>query len=109
MKKCEIEIGEKTYSLYLTRSSVKDIESKGFNLQDFADKPITMIDLLWYGGFIANHRDVNPTLSQKLFEQYEEEGGDTMEVINFLAESYTNFVSAPADTKLKKKAKITEA
>ena len=111
MNSCTIEINDKEYTLCLTREAVKKIESLGFNIQNFASKPITYIDILWYGGFIANHSDVNQNLAIKLFETYQAEGGDTTEVINFLAEEYANFVNAPTDTDSKKtkKAKIVRA
>lgn len=111
MNKCVIEIGDKEYTLCLTRQSVKEIETKGFNIQNFLEKPVTYMDILWYGGFIANHSSVNPNLAAKLLETYQEEGGDVAEVINFLADEYSNFVNAPTDTKSKKKkkAKIVKA
>lgn len=112
MNTCVIEINEKEYTLCLTRQAVKEIEARGFNIQNFIDKPLTYMDILWYGGFITKHPDVNPNLAEKLIETYQDEGGDVSEVIDFLANEYSNFVNAPADTKSKKKkkkAKIVKA
>ncbi len=109
MNTCTIEVGEKEYVLCLTRDAVKAIERLGFNIQAFMEKPITCMDILWYGGFIPNHKEVNQNLSLKIMETYQEEGGDVNEVIEFLASEYSNFVNAPTDTKAKKKAKIVKA
>lgn len=109
MNKCNIEIEGKEYTLCLTREAIKEIEARGFNIQNFIDKPVTCSDILWYGGFIANHKEVNPNLAVKLLETYQNEDGDINEVIEFLAEEYSNFVNAPVDTKSKKKAKIVKA
>lgn len=109
MNTCVIEINGKEYTLCLTRAAVKAIENRGFNIQSYVEKPITYMDVLWYGGFVANHPDVNPNLASTLLETYKEEGGDEWEVIEFLANEYSNFVNAPADTKYKKKAKINKA
>ena len=46
--------------------SVKEIEKLGFNIQGFMNKPVTFMDILWYGGFIANHKNVNQNLSLKI-------------------------------------------
>lgn len=108
MNICTINITDKEYNLCLTREAVKVIESKGFNIQTFVNKPVTMTELLWYAGFIPNHKEVNQNLSVKLLETYREEGGDINEVVEFLAEEYSNFVNAPADTATKK-AKIVKA
>lgn len=109
MNTCTIEIEDKEYTLCLTREAVKKIESMGFNIQNFIQKPITYQDILWYGGFIAKHPDVNPNLAIKLMESYSVDG-DVNEVLEFLSEEYSNFVNAPADTaSKKKKAKIVKA
>lgn len=109
MNECIIEIGDKEYTLCLTRESIKEIEKQGFNISKFMDKPITYMDLLWYSGFYAKHRNINQTKAQNLQNQYREEGGDVNEVIEFLADEYSNFVNAPTDTKSVKKAKIVKA
>lgn len=109
MNTCTIEINDKEYTLCLTRESIKKIENMGFNIQNFIQKPVTYQDILWYGGFIAKHPDVNPNLAIKLMESYQEEG-NVSEVLEFLSEEYSNFVNAPADTgSKKKKAKIVKA
>ena len=109
MNTCTIEINEKEYTLCLTREAVKKIEGMGFNIQNFIQKPITYQDILWYGGFIAKHPEVNPNLAVKLMETYSQDG-DVNEVLEFLSEEYSNFVNAPADTaSKKKKAKIVKA
>lgn len=109
MNTCIVEINNKEYTLCLTRQAIKDIERLGFNIQNFIQKPITYQDILWYGGFIANHPDVNQNLAIKLLETYKEEGGDINEILEFLSEEYSNFVNAPTDTASKKKAKIVKA
>lgn len=109
MNTCTITINDKEYTLCLTREAVKKIESMGFNIQNFIQKPITYQDILWYGGFVAKHPDVNSNLAIKLMESYREDEGDVNEVLEFLSEEYSNFVNAPADTASKKKAKIVKA
>lgn len=109
MNTCTIEIGDKEYTLCLTREAVKEMENQGFNIQAFMSKPVTYMDVLWVGGFYANHRNLSKTKTLTLQDQYKKEGGDVNEVIEFLAGEYSNFVNAPTDTKSVKKAKIVKA
>ncbi len=110
MRKCSINIGDKDYTIQVNRESIIWLEARGFNIEEFAKKPITYIDIVWNAGFLVNHSDtINPKLALKLMETYKEEGGDVMEVVNFVLEEYQSFISALSDTKLKKKATITEA
>lgn len=109
MRKCSININDKDYTIQINRESIIWLEAKGFNIDEFMKKPITYIDIIWSCGFIANHSEVNPNLALKLMETYKEEGGDIMEIVNFILEEYQSFISALSDTKSKKKATITEA
>ena len=106
MRKCTINIKDKDYDIALNRDSIKWLESKGFSIEDFEKKPITYYDMLWNAGFLANHKDVNPNLADKLRESYDQEEGDVLEVINFIIEEYTTFITALTDTKSKKKKAI---
>ena len=108
MRKCEIEISEKTYVLELNRSSIKWLEANGFVAEEFDKKPITYIDLLWTSGFVKNNPTITVGEGATLLDKYESEGGDVQEIVQFLTEEYKNFITALADTKSKKKkAKIT--
>jgi hypothetical protein len=108
MRKCSITIKDKDYTIQVNRDSIVWLEARGFNIEEFAKKPITYIDILWTSGFLMNHPEVNSNLALKLMETYTEEGGDIMEIINFILEEYQSFISALSDTKSKKKATITE-
>lgn len=109
MRKATIEIKNKSYDLTLTRESVIWLESMGFSVEDFQKKPVTYYEILWASAFIANHPEVNLNLALKLRESYKEEGGDVIEIINFIFEEYQSFIDALADTKsIKKKATITQ-
>lgn len=108
MRKCEIEIGEKTYVLELDRSSIKWLEANGFVAEEFDVKPLTYVDLLWTSGFVKNYPDMVAKDVVALQDAYREEGGDIQEIIQFLTEEYQSFILALTDTKSKKKkAKIT--
>ena len=108
MRKCSITIKDKDYTIQVNRDSIVWLEARGFNIEEFAKKPITYIDILWTSGFLMNHPEVSSNLALKLMETYTEEGGDIMEIINFILEEYQSFISALSDTKSKKKATITE-
>lgn len=100
MRKTKINIGNRDYILSLTRKSVEWLESQGFNVADVEKKPITSYMLMFRAGFIQDYPEVD---GEKLYDQYEAEGGDASEVVSFLIEEYANFIKSLADTKSKKK------
>lgn len=97
MRKLKLKINEKDYTLEMTRDSIKWLESNGFSIEKFEEKPVTFYDLIWTSLFIANHRDVNPSLAIKLQETYAKEHNVTL-VIQFAIEEYNTFMNALAGT-----------
>lgn len=97
MRLLEININEKNYKLQLNRTSIKWLESNGFSIVDFENKPLTYYDLLWTSLFIANHPEVNSNLAIKLLETYEK-NNRVASVIKFAIEEYSAFMNALADT-----------
>ncbi len=109
MNTCTIDINGKEYTFCLTREAVKWLESRGLNIAELGNKTITYIDLFWVAGLIAKHGELRENEALDLRQEYENEGGDVMEVITFLINEYTNFLDALTDTgSKKKKAKIVK-
>ena len=119
MNSCTIEIDGKEYTFCLTIEAIKWLEARGMNFAELGKKTVTYVDLFWIAGLITKHGDLTEQEALSLMENYaneeaenEEEKGDVMEVISFLIDEYTNFVSALTDinsNKKKKKAKIVRA
>ena len=63
MRKLKLHIENKDYILQMNRLSIKWLEASGFSIQDFDKKPVTYYDMLWTSLFIANHKEVNPSLA----------------------------------------------
>ena len=96
MRKLKLKINDKDYTLEMNRDTIKWLEANGFVIEEFDRKPITYYDLLWYGLFLVNHRDVNPNLAMKLMETYKKEHKVTP-VIKFAIEEYQTFMYAQSD------------
>ena len=92
----------KDYSLELTRESIKWLEANGFSIEDFEKRPVTYYDILWTSLFVANHKEVNPSLAIKLMETYEKSGKNPTKVVKFAVEEYESVMSALADIDSKK-------
>ena len=103
-----IEVGDKEYKLgFPNRMAVKNAEAKGMNIIEGADKLVTAMDKIFYGGLLAYQPDMKEEEALKVLEQYLAEDGYIDEIIPFLTEQYMAFLKSP-DGKKKKKAKIVE-
>lgn len=71
-KKIDFDYEGKHYTLEYTRDSIKYMEANGFILEQFMEKPATMLDLAWKGAFYKNHRKENAATIEKILSDMDE-------------------------------------
>lgn len=76
----------KHYCLEYTPESIKQMESAGFSINDFQDKPATRIEQLWAGAFLANNRRTSNTIIREIYKQMK----DREKLVQALTEMYMN-------------------
>ena len=83
----------KEYVLEYTRRSVEIMEKKGFVASDIQTKPVTILPALFAGAFLANHRNENPEVIEKIYSKMT----NKQELIGKLAEMYNEPIMALVD------------
>lgn len=82
-----------TYTLEFTRKSIKTMESRGFKISEFSDKPVTMLPALFAGAFLAHHRFVKQDVIEEIFARLK----NKEELIDKLSEMYAEPLIALMD------------
>lgn len=82
-----------TYTLEYTRKSIKTMESRGFKISEFSDKPVTMLPALFAGAFLAHHRFVKQDVIEEIFARLK----NKEELIDKLSEMYAEPLIALMD------------
>lgn len=110
MRVVKINIDGKDYSLGLNRNSIKFLESKGFTLNNFYEKPVTYYDILWASLFVKNHGDLRFEDTIELQDKYLEKHKRATfnQILKFGFEEYTAFINALADTNSEEQAETIE-
>ena len=80
---------DKHYCLEYTPDSIKQMESAGFSMNDFTDRPATRTEQLWAGAFIANNRKTSATVIRELYSKMKNKD----ELVQKLIEMYNNTLS----------------
>lgn len=75
---------DKKYVLEYTRSSIKEMERRGFVIEEVLKKPLSMLPDMFAGAFIANHRFTRRKEIDEIYEQFDNKD----ELVNALAEMY---------------------
>lgn len=76
------------YILKFTRESVKKAEDLGFVFDKLSDKPETMVGLLFYSAFLAEHKRVSRELTDEIFSSLK----NKQTLIQKLAEMYAETI-----------------
>lgn len=61
--------GGVNYVLEFTRRSVRTMEQNGFNINEVANKPMTLLPTLFKGAFLANHRFAKAEVIDAIYEK----------------------------------------
>ena len=68
MSKIQMTYNGTAYTLEYTRRTVKTMEDNGFNAGMIAEKPMTMLPMMFRGAFLANHRHLRTDVIDEIFD-----------------------------------------
>lgn len=97
-----IKIGEQDYTFEFDRNAIiKAEEVFGVSLMDIQTKLISQSYKLWVAGLDKNHKNLSVNARMDLYDAYNQETGESMEIIKFLMDHISNFLN-PTPIKKKK-------
>ena len=95
----QIKIGDKKYTFEFGRMDIIRAEEEyGFKILKLEDQLVSQSIRIWVAGLHRHHKDLSFEERVDLFEQYNEETGQALEVAGELIETVANFLN-PTPTK----------
>ena len=98
-KTLNFTVDGKDYKLTFTRATVIATENMGFIFADVRKKPVSSLNLLWRGAFLANHYTLTIAEVDELLNKI-----DTKGLLDALIELYTAPIESLADEENSKNA-----
>lgn len=96
-KKIEFDYEDKKYVLEYNREAIKIIENQGFDLNEFANKPMTMVDLAFKGSFIKNHRNEKNAKVEEIYSQMGNKEELAKHLLEMIQETYDTLFEESED------------
>lgn len=93
--KIELTYKNVEYTLEYSRSSVKILEANGFKIDEFLDKPMTNIDLVFQGAFIKNHPKLPIATINEILELCPDKNTLIITLKRMIDETYESLFSEP--------------
>lgn len=93
-KKIKLSYDGKEYTLEYTRNTALALEQSGFVLSDVRSKPVSSLVTLFNGAFVANHRRLEGSVVEKIFDSLK----DKEKLLAALVGMYDETVSSLMDS-----------
>lgn len=93
-KKIKLSYDGKEYTLEYTRNTALALEQSGFVLSDVRNKPVSSLVTLFNGAFVANHRRLEGSVVEKIFDSLK----DKDKLLAALVGMYDETVSSLMDS-----------
>lgn len=93
-KKIKLSYEGKEYTLEYTRNTALALEQSGFVLSDVRNKPVSSLVTLFNGAFVANHRRLEGSVVEKIFDSLK----DKEKLLSALVGMYDETVSSLMDS-----------
>lgn len=85
------------YTLEYNRMAVKMLEASGFVLEEFLEKPMSNIELAFAGAFVKNHKKVNQSIIDEIFNKTKDKKGLIACLQRMITECYDSLLDEPED------------
>ncbi len=96
-KTVNFEYEGRTYRLGFNRKTVKQMESEGFNFEEFKTKPLSCISDLFAGAFRLNHRFTKRELIDEIHASLKDKEGLNQALMDMYSETLTSLMSNADD------------
>ena len=79
--KIELKYEGQNYTLEYDRAGIKLLESRGFNIDEFIEKPMTNTEMVFQGAFLKNHPNIKLATIDEIFKACPDKTG-LMQTLN---------------------------
>lgn len=97
-KKIEFNYEGKDYTLEYDRKSIKVMEANGLKIKEIEDQPLSMIEILWQGAFLKNHKNEKADKIQEIYEKISNKSDLNAGLISMFTETYTSLIGDSEET-----------
>lgn len=91
-KKIEFNYEGKDYTLEYDRKSIMVMEKNGLRVNEIESQPLSMIEILWQGAFLKNHKNEKADKITDIYEHISNKSDLNAGLISMFTETYTSLI-----------------
>ena len=96
--KINLTYKDEKYCLEFNRETVKLLEKNGFKIDEFLDKPMNNIELVFTAAFVKNHAKIKQTLVEEIYESCPDKTKLIVALQQMIEECYDSLFDEPSNT-----------
>lgn len=96
-KKIKLSYEGKEYTLEYTRNTALALEQSGFVLSDVRSKPVSSLVTLFNGAFVANHKRLEGSTVEKIFDSLKDKDKLLAALIGMYDETVSSLMDSSDD------------
>lgn len=97
-REMEFEYNNVHYKLGFNKSTVRQLEQRGFDATKLQNLPATMIQLLWQGAFLKNHKRTPQSTIEDIWNHLENRNDVIIKLVELYSEPLAGIVEDLEDT-----------
>ena len=97
-KKIEFNYDGVDFTLEYDRNAVIYMEKEGLDISAIQTKPLTMIEILWKGAFLKNHKRTNIDTIQKIYDSIPNKSDLNAALSEMFLETYSALIGDSENT-----------
>lgn len=91
-KKLEFNYNGKDYTLEYDRKAIKIMEANGLKIDAITSQPISMIEILWQGAFLKNHKSEKSEKILEIYDSMKNKSDLNAALVSMFSETYTALI-----------------
>lgn len=93
--KINLTYKDEKYCLEFNRETVKLLEKNGFKIDEFLDKPMNNIELVFTAAFVKNHPKIKQTLVDEIYKSCPDKTKLIVTMQQMIEETYDSLFAEP--------------
>lgn len=94
-KKLEFSYEGNDYTLEYDRNAIKIMEANGLKINEVESQPLTMMEILWQGAFLKNHKSEKNVL--EIYKNMKNKSDLNAYLVSMFSETYISLIGDNED------------